>query len=55
MPIRNSITDLATEMTGYRRILHAHPQLGFEETFASDFIAGKLTEWGIPIRSVSRR
>ncbi len=48
MPIRNSITDLAGEMSGYRRILHAHPQLGFQETFASDFVAQKLTEWGIP-------
>lgn len=48
MPIRPDIADLAPEIAGYRRILHQHPQLMFAETFASDFVAGKLTEWGIP-------
>mgnify|MGYP000970441746 CR=1 FL=1 len=48
MPIRDSITALVTEMAGYRRTLHAHPQLAFQETFASDFVAARLTEWGIP-------
>ena len=48
MPIRNRIVDMATELAGYRRTLHAHPQLAFDETFASDFIAEKLTEWDIP-------
>jgi amidohydrolase len=47
MPIRNRIIDLAVEMTEYRRLLHQNPQLMFEETFASDFVASKLTEWGI--------
>lgn len=47
MPIRNRIADLATEMAGYRRELHQNPQLMFEETYASDLVAKKLTEWGI--------
>jgi hippurate hydrolase len=48
MPIRNRIADLAPELAQYRQTLHAHPQLGFQETFASDFVAARLTEWGIP-------
>ncbi len=40
-----TITDEATE---WRRELHRNPQTMYEETFASDFIAKKLTEWGIP-------
>lgn len=47
MPIRNRIADLAPEFAEYRRILHQNPQLMFEETFASDFVADKLTAWGI--------
>jgi len=35
--------------TAWRRELHAHPQTAFEETFASDFIAQRLTEFGIPL------
>jgi amidohydrolase len=47
MPIRNSIADLCPEMAATRRDLHAHPQLAFAETYASDLVAQKLTEWGI--------
>lgn len=32
-----------------RRDLHAHPELGFEETRTSDLIAGLLAEWNIPV------
>jgi hippurate hydrolase len=32
-----------------RRDLHAHPELCFEEVRTADVVAGKLTEWGIPI------
>ena len=39
--------ELHSEMTAWRRELHAHPQTAFEETFASDLIASKLTSWGI--------
>jgi hypothetical protein len=33
-------------MTGWRHDLHAHPELGFEEHRASEFVAGKLAEFG---------
>ena len=45
--IRNSIADLKDEIAGYRRALHENPQTAYEETFASDLVAQKLTEWGI--------
>ena len=35
------------EIAAYRRELHQNPQTAYEETFASDFIANKLAEWGI--------
>jgi hippurate hydrolase len=44
----NSIADMAPEIAAYRRELHENPQTSYEETFASNLIASKLKEWGIP-------
>ena len=33
--------------TQWRRYLHAHPQIAFEETIASQFVQDKLSEWGV--------
>src|SRR5262244_975788 len=33
-------------MTAWRQDLHAHPELGFEEHRTSEFVAGKLAEFG---------
>lgn len=41
------LQELHSEMTAWRRDLHAHPQTAFEETFASELIASKLQSWGI--------
>lgn len=48
MKIRNSIIALKDEITAYRRTLHENPQTAYEEEFASNLIAEKLREWGIP-------
>jgi hippurate hydrolase len=45
---KEMIQTIAAEATEWRRELHRNPQTMFEETFASNFICGKLTEWGIP-------
>jgi hippurate hydrolase len=37
------------ELTAWRRDLHAHPELGFEETRTSGFVAEKLSGWGIEV------
>ena len=42
MPIVNRIAEFAPEMTEWRRDLHAHPELGFQETRTSDVVAAKL-------------
>ncbi|PCI56013.1 MAG: amidohydrolase [Alphaproteobacteria bacterium] len=47
MKIRNSIQALKNEFAAYRRELHQNPQTSFEESFISDFIASKLSAWGI--------
>lgn len=36
-----------TDLARIRHDLHQHPQTAFEETYASDLIARKLTEWGV--------
>ncbi|PCJ98629.1 MAG: amidohydrolase [Zetaproteobacteria bacterium] len=47
MKIRDSIQSMRSEFTSYRRQMHEHPQTSFEESFASDLIASKLSTWGI--------
>src|SRR3546814_11940390 len=49
MPIVNRIAEFAPEMTEWRRDLHAHPELGFQEQRTSDVVAAKLAEWGIEV------
>jgi amidohydrolase len=37
------------ELTGWRRDLHAHPELGFEEKRTSDFVAERLASFGCEV------
>jgi hippurate hydrolase len=37
------------ELQQIRRDIHAHPELCYEEQRTADLVAGKLTEWNIPI------
>lgn len=39
----------APELTGMRRHLHQHPELGFQEFDTSAFVAEKLTGWGYEV------
>ena len=43
------ITSLNDEMTRWRRDIHAHPELGFEEKRTSDLVAAKLAEFGVEV------
>lgn len=45
--IRLQIRALQPQLSVWRRQLHQRPELGFQEQFTADFIAGKLREWGI--------
>lgn len=49
MPVVNRIADFHEEMTEWRRDLHAHPELGYEEHRTSEFVARKLAEYGIEV------
>jgi len=50
-----AIEQFAPEMTGWRRDIHAHPELGFEEQRTSDLVATQLAAFGIEVhRGVGR-
>ena len=49
MPIINRVSDFHAELTEWRRELHQHPELCFEEHWTSDFVAGKLESLGIEV------
>jgi hippurate hydrolase len=49
MPIADRIAKMHAEMTGWRRDIHAHPELGFEETRTSDLVAAKLAAFGCEV------
>ena len=43
------IEAMAAEIKAWRRDIHAHPELGFEETRTSEFVAEKLREFGLQV------
>jgi len=49
MPVHNRIAAAAPTLTEWRRDLHAHPELGFEEHRTSAIVAEKLASWGITV------
>ena len=49
MPKIERIEEFTDELTAWRRDLHAHPEIGFEENRTSDFVAAKLEEFGIEV------
>ena len=46
MPVRNRIAEMAEEVGGWRRHLHAHPELRFEEYETARFVADRLRDFG---------
>ena len=49
MPAIDSITAQHDELTSWRRDIHAHPELGFEETRTADLVAARLEGFGIEV------
>ena len=55
MPLVKKLEGLKEEMTAWRRDIHAHPELGFEESRTSEIVASKLAEFGVEVhRGVGR-
>lgn len=47
--IEEYISAYCSDVKGWRRDLHAHPELGFKETRTSGFVAEKLKEFGCEV------
>jgi amidohydrolase len=45
--IKNKVQQYLPEFINYRRYIHAHPELSFQEVETASYISSKLTEWGI--------
>src|SRR5882757_1999954 len=49
MPVIDEIRGFHDELTEWRRDIHAHPELGFEEKRTSDLVAEGLEKFGIEV------
>lgn len=49
MALIESIACMEDEMTGWRRDIHAHPELGFEENRTAAIVADKLRSFGMEV------
>jgi amidohydrolase len=49
MPLISAIERLKPEMTAWRRDIHAHPELGFQETRTAEVVAQKLQSFGVEV------
>lgn len=48
MPTSDAFAKLTPDMVVWRRDLHRHPELGFEERRTAAFVAESLRGWALP-------
>ncbi|TVY08723.1 M20 family metallopeptidase [Paenibacillus cremeus] len=49
--LSDSAETVLAEIVGWRRYLHAHPELSYHESQTAAFVAGLLREWGLEVRT----
>ena len=49
VPIHPGIAASTEEMVGLRRLIHANPELGYEEFATGDLVAERLARWGYEV------
>jgi len=49
MPLIDALRDLQEEMTSWRRDLHAHPEIAYEEERTAGIVAEKLKSFGVEV------
>ena len=49
MALIDEIVEMQDELTAWRRDIHAHPELGFEENRTASFVAARLREFGLEV------
>lgn len=49
MPVYNRIAEIHEDMQSWRRDIHKHPELCFEEQRTAEVVAEKLRSWGIEV------
>jgi amidohydrolase len=55
LPIIDAIAEWQDELTSWRRDIHAHPELGFEEQRTAELVADKLAAFGCEVhRGIGR-
>ena len=55
MDILERVCAFHDELTAFRRDIHAHPELGFEEQRTSDLVADRLAGFGIELLEATGR
>src|SRR5690606_32392176 len=51
MPVFEEIKRIHPDMTSWRRDIHAHPEMAFEERRTSGLVAHQLAAWGIDVHT----
>src|SRR4249920_587007 len=49
--LKRRVTDVSTSLVSWRRALHRKPELGFEERETAEFVAARLRESGIEVKT----